>query len=455
MSAASGSRPSLFGATGAAKQRLLDRLRNYNEVQALRRAVGVPDLEETTGAGRRYRRIEALPGFETLAFQKHAAEALEIANPFFRAHDGIAGASTRIDGREVTNFASYNYLDLCGHPAVSAAAKAAIDRFGTSVSASRLVSGERPPQRELEQALAALLGTEDCVTFVSGHATNVTVIGHIVGAGDLILHDALAHNSVVLGAGLSGAARRTFPHNDWRALETLLKGRRDSVRRVLVIVEGLYSMDGDTADLPHFVDICRRYDAFLMVDEAHSIGVLGATGGGLRAHFGLAANDADLWMGTLSKSFAACGGYIAGQAALVEYLKFTAPGFVYSVGLMPAAAAAATAAIRVMQAEPGRIARLHDRTARFLARARERGLNTGLSQGYAIVPVIIGSSIRAVRLSNALLARGINVQPILHPAVEERNARLRLFFSCAHTDEQIDTTADIIAEELARTGRDR
>ncbi len=461
-------RSSLFGATGIAKQRLMQHLRTLNEVRALKSAEAQA-AEPARGGGHNSvsahgsdhlrasstpgRRLEDLPGFAMLTAQKTAAERLGIANPYFRSHDGIARAVTRIDGQDLINFASYNYLELCGHPVVSEAAKAAIDDYGTSVSASRLVSGERPLHRSLERAIAELTGTDDSVVFVSGHATNVSVIGHVIGTGDVVVHDSLAHNSIVQGAQLSGAARRAFAHMDVEALDEVLAAVRPHAKRALVAIEGMYSMDGDVPDLPRMIDVCRRHDAMLLVDEAHSIGVLGATGGGLREHFDIDAAEVDLWMGTLSKSFAACGGYIAGSAPLIDYLKCTAPGFVYSVGLMPPAAAAAEAAIQVMRAEPERIAALHDRGKHFLELLRGHGLNTGLSAGINIVPVIVGSSIKASRLSNALFERGINVQPILYPAVEERSSRLRFFLGAGHTDEQLAFAAAATAEELTRLGR--
>ena len=216
---------------------------------------------------------------------------------------------------------------------VSAAAKAAIDRYGTSVSASRLASGEKVIHGELESAIARFIGTEAAVTFVGGHATNESVIGHLVGPGDLVLQDALAHNSIVQGAILSGARRRPFTHNDWQAADRLLEQFRHEYRRVLLVIEGVYSMDGDFPDLPRFIEVKKRHKALLMIDEAHSIGVLGHHGRGIGEHFDVNRSDVDIWMGTMSKALGSCGGYIAGSRALVEFLKYTAPGFVFSVGL--------------------------------------------------------------------------------------------------------------------------
>src|SRR5579883_170851 len=376
-----------------------------------------------------------------------AAEALGFDDPYFRSHEGLARDTTTIAGREYINFSNYNYLGLSGHPALTAAASEAVQRYGTSVSASRMVGGQRPIHRDLERALAELHGVEDALVMVSGYGTNVTAIAHLFGPKDLILHDALIHNSVIMGAVLSGARRIPFRHNDWQAVDDLLRRNRRDYERVLVVVEGIYSMDGDFPDLPSFVELRNRHKVFLMVDEAHSVGVMGKRGGGIRDHFGLSGEDVDIWMGTLSKALASCGGYVAGSSALTHMLKYTAPGFVFSVGQSPADAAAALAAIGVMRAEPDRVARLQQRGKLFLKLARERGLPTGLSQGYSVIPVIVGETARCVKLTEALFRRGIHVQPILYPAVDERSVRLRFFVTCTHTEEQIRQAIDIIDEE--------
>jgi 8-amino-7-oxononanoate synthase len=372
-----------------------------------------------------------------------------LENPYFSVHEGLTNDRTVIGGREMLSWATYNYLGMSGEPEVSAASKAATDRFGTSVSASRLVSGEKTIHQELEREIARFVGTEDAVTFVGGHATNETVIGHVVGPGDLVLHDALAHNSLLQGAVLSGARRRPFPHNDYEAAESLLSQMRGQYRRVLIVIEGIYSMDGDFADLPKFIALAKRHRALLMVDEAHSIGVMGPRGRGIGEHFGVNPADVDLWMGTLSKALGSCGGYIAGSKTLVRWLKYTVPGFVYSVGLPPAAAGAALGALRLLQRQPERVARLHANARLFLQLAREAGLDTGPSGGSGVVPVILGHSMNSLRLSRALFARGINVQPILYPAVEEKAARLRFFITSSHTPDQIRRTVAAMQEELS------
>ena len=389
------------------------------------------------------------PGYQQIRIINDGAARLGIANPFFKLHEGIAGATTKIGGKEYINYASYNYLALSGHPEITAAAKAAIDRYGTSVSASRLVSGERPIHRELEQAIAKVYGVDDAIVLVSGHAANVTTIGYLFGPNDLILHDELIHNSILQGITLSGARRLPFPHNDSASLDAILSKQRHHFERVLIVLEGIYSMDGDYPDLPRFVQIKQKHKAFLMVDEAHSFGVMGKTGLGIREHFEL-EGGVDIWMGTLSKALAGCGGYIAGETALVEHLKFLAPGFLYSVGMSPPVAAASLAALQCQLREPQRVTALQERGQFFLEQAGAVGIDTGTSTGLAVIPAIMGSSIRAARLSAALFERGINVQPILYPAVPEKSARLRFFISCQHTEVQIRQTVQAVAEEIER-----
>jgi 8-amino-7-oxononanoate synthase len=390
----------------------------------------------------------ALPGYRELQQQFAVAELLGL-NPFFRLHEARAGSQTTIGGRSCINFSSYDYLGFNGRPEVAGAAKSAIDQFGISASASRVVAGERPIHRALEKSLADIYAAEACVAMVSGHATNVTAIAHLVGPSDLIVHDRLAHNSVIVGAQLSGAERRSFAHNDLAALDALIAKERGAFERVLIVVEGLYSMDGDYPDLPALVRIKQRHGAWLMVDEAHALGVLGPRGFGLADHFAVDPRTVDIWMGTLSKTLAACGGFVAGSAVLIDYLKCSAGGFVYSVGIPPPVAAAALAAAELLKREPEQVARLQRNGLSFLERARSLGLDTGTSVGCAVVPVMVGDSLQACLLSKRLLDRGINVMPIIHPAVPERSARLRFFVTAEHTQEEIRQAVAAAADELA------
>ncbi|MEZ6151491.1 MAG: aminotransferase class I/II-fold pyridoxal phosphate-dependent enzyme [Pirellulaceae bacterium] len=393
-------------------------------------------------------RFDQLPEYRRLKRTQAQFELTGVPNPYFSVHEGTVRDTTIIDGRELISFASYNYLGMSGDPVVTAAAVRAAQEYGTSVSASRLVSGEKTIHRELEQGLAEWVGAEAAIVMIGGHSTNETTVGHLVGPGDLILHDALSHNSIVQGAILSGARRRPFPHNDWQALEAVLAETRASYRRILVVIEGVYSMDGDYPDLPRFIEIKNRHKAWLMVDEAHSIGTMGATGRGIGEHFGVDGKDVDIWMGTLSKSFGSCGGYIAGSEALIELLKYTAPGFVFSVGLSPTNTAAAIASLNMLKLHPERVQTLHDRARLFLDEAQRLGLNTGDSHNTPVIPIITGNSLHALLLSHKLFEAGVNVQPILYPAVEETAARLRFFINCTHTEEQILYAVEKAAEAL-------
>ena len=390
------------------------------------------------------------PEYEELQERLQLAEAFGLKNPYFSLHERIANDTTQVGGKEMINFSSYNYVGNSGDPLVQEAAKAAIDKYGTTVSASRVASGERPLHGELESGLAKFFGTQACLAFTAGHSTNVSVIGHIVGAPDLILHDALAHDSIIQGAKLSGAKRRPFPHNDWAALDKALTQLRPHYRRVLVCIEGTYSMDGDIPDLPKFIEVKKKHGALMLVDEAHSAGVVGKTGRGVGEYFNVNRADVDLWMGTMSKSFASCGGYICGTKELIEYLKYTTPGFVYSVGLSPPNAAAALQSLKNIEAHPERPQRAIAQAKRFISLLKARGIDTGMSKDSPVVPAIIGNSVLCLQLSDALKNRGINVQPILYPAVEESAARLRFFMCSTHTDEQLLKTADILSEELNR-----
>ena len=389
-----------------------------------------------------------LPEYEIMKIWTAVGDITNIGNPFYRLHDGRAGNTTSIDGRVVANFSSYDYLGLNGHPDVSAAAKAAIDRFGTSMSASRLSAGERQVHRDLEAALARLSGTEEAVAFVSGHETNGSVIGELLGPQDLVVADAVIHNSIVEGAKLSGAKRTLCPHNDLDAFELALRLNRARYRRTLIVVEGLYGMDGDLPDLAGLIKLKRRCNAWLMVDEAHATGALGRTGRGIAEEQDNDPAEVEIWMGTPSKTLAAAGGYIPGSRALIDLIKYTSPGLVFSVDLSPPAAAAATAEVDVMMREPWRAAALR-RNGLFLLKQARR-LDTGLSIGASVVPVIVGNSPQTAMLPKGLLECGFNVVPAVFPGVAENQAQLRLFVTSEHTPEQIANVIGAVAEELPK-----
>lgn len=393
--------------------------------------------------------LEKMPEYIRMKENQRLFTQTGVRNPFFSVHEGLINDTTKIDGRELISFASYNYLGLCGDPRVNERAKQAIEQYGTSVCASRIVSGEKVIHHELESELTDFFGFGDVITFPGGHATNETVIGHMFGPGDLIIHDSLAHNSIIQGAMLSGARRRAFDHNDWQLLDRVLREIRHEYRRVLIAIEGLYSMDGDCPDLRRFVEVKQNHKALLFVDEAHSFGTLGATGRGLAEVQGVERDQVEFWMGTLSKSFGSCGGFIGGAKPLIEYLRYTAPGFVFANGIPPTSTGAALQAIKLLRQEPERVAKLQENSRLFLKLAKEAGLDTGLSHDSPVIPVITGASLAALNLSEMLYQKGINAQPILHPAVEEERARVRFFVTSTHTEEQIRYTIQALADSVA------
>lgn len=325
----------------------------------------------------RITRFEETPEYQ--AFQQRKASLLSGAsNPYFVVHDSALTDRSLMDGHWVLNFGSYNYAGMSGRKEVQEAAIDAIRRYGTSASGSRLLAGEKTLTQQLEKAIAAWKHTEDALVLVGGHSTNVTFVGNFCHDGDLILYDALIHNSVAEGCRLAHATARPFPHNDFRTLETLLQKRRDKFSKVLICVEGVYSMDGDIAPIPEFVRLKEKYGCFLMVDEAHSTCVIGETGGGVDEYFSLAPDAIDIKMGTLSKGLGTCGGYLAGSANLIEYLRYSLPGFVFSVGISPALAAATLKAVELIQTDHTVMADLHRNIACFADEAASAVWTSGL-----------------------------------------------------------------------------
>ena len=410
-----------------------------------------PSVSKETSLPDRFIRIEKLDHFQELEMERAYGEKIGLKNPYYILHEGVARDTTMVMGSRLLNFATYNYLGLNGDRRVDEAAIDSIQKFGTSASASRLSAGERPPHRMLENELSDFLGTEDTVVFVSGHAACSSTIATIAGPKDLVIHDRLIHNSSIVGAINSGAQRLAFPHNDMEALNQILSQNRHRFEKVLIVVEGIYSMDGDLVPLPEIVHIKKKHGALLFLDEAHSIGAIGSTGRGVTEHFQVPVTDVDILMGTLSKTFAGCGGFVSGSSALTYVLKYKASGLVYSVGMPPPVAAASHAALVVMRSEPERIQKLQKNGRMFWTLLRENGLNTGFSQGFHIVPVIIGSSIKTIRLANQLMNDGILASPVTYPGVEERTARLRFFISSDHTSDQIEVAVNAVADlALAR-----
>ncbi|HIB64551.1 MAG TPA: aminotransferase class I/II-fold pyridoxal phosphate-dependent enzyme [Phycisphaerales bacterium] len=382
-------------------------------------------------------RLDCLPEVRRFQGRFEKAQNAGIEQPYFRL---------RTEDPDKVNLNSYNYLGLNGHPEVLQAAKDAVDKYGTSASASRLVGGELPLHRQLEQELADFLGTEDAMVLVSGHATNVTLISYLLGPADLVIHDAFAHDSAVRGALASRAKRCQFSHNDLSSLEEILKRERHNYRRTMVLVEGLYSMDGDFPNLPELERLQEKYNFMLMVDEAHSMGVLGETGRGIAEQFKMRRSEQIIWMGTLSKSLASCGGYLAGSRDFIQFLRHSLPGFVYSVGMTPANAAGALASLRILKREPQRVAKLRTVSNTMGRLLKEANLSTGTAQGIAIFPVFFPEPHQVMQISQALSQRGIEASGIIFPAVPRSASRLRFFLSSLHTEEQLKRAVDTLQE---------
>ncbi len=390
-------------------------------------------------------KINSLADFATKRFRLAGKAYLEKWDPFFAQTDSLSQAAEAHGGHFVS-FANYDYLGLSTHPAVKAAAAAALESLGVGALASRLVGGERSTHQPLEAALSAFLGTEATLTLVSGYLTNVSVISHIMGSRDGLFLDELSHNSIVSGSKSAASETVLFKHNDLDHLDALLKQKRGDYRNVLIVAESLYSMDGDITDLARLVAIKERHKAWLLVDEAHSIGVLGADGRGICEYAGIDPNRIDLIIGTLSKTFASCGGFVTGKAAVIDWLRYTLPGFVYSVGLSPVITAAAQMALELVQKESWRIERLRHNAELFVELAHEAGLNTGPAIGRGVVPILFSDSLETLAASRHLMANGYYVPPIIQIGVPKDQPRLRFFLSAAHTEAEIRGVIDLLAK---------
>ncbi len=392
--------------------------------------------------------IRNMEDYTALSLSREILGEKNMSQLFFNVVHDVSDNTVTLDSQNFINYSGYNYLGYAGDERVIAATNEALTHYGTSVSASRLVSGQKPIHHELEQEIASFIGAEDAVVFSAGHATNVSVITHLYGNEDVIFHDVLIHNSSLKGAVFSGAKRIPFPHNDYHALEALMEKERPYYRRALVLIEGVYSMDGDIPNVPEFVKVKNDFNADLMIDEAHSMGVLGAGGGGVREYFNMKADDVEIWMGTLSKAFASCGGYIAGKHVLIDFIKYSCDGFVFSAGISPANAAAALKSIRLLRQEPFRPQQLQQCAAKLLNNLKEAGVNVGDSLDTPIIPIIVGDEKKAVDFCLTLRKKGIYAMPIVYPAVEKGMARVRLFVNYMHTEAQITHTTQIICEHL-------
>jgi glycine C-acetyltransferase/8-amino-7-oxononanoate synthase len=367
--------------------------------------------------------------------------AIEAANlrRRLRTVDSAQGAEVVLDGRTLVNFSSNDYLGLANDPRLRAASAAAIERYGAGAGSARLVCGSQAPHAELEAVLARFKGTEAALSFSTGYAAALGTIPALVSQADVVILDKLCHASLVDGARLSGATIRVFPHNHLEKLERLLAWARENYAKanVLVVTESVFSMDGDTAPLREIVELKERFGAWLMVDEAHGVGVLGPGGRGFAAELGV-AERIDIQMGTLGKALGAAGGAICGSARLIDFLVNRARSFVFSTAPTPASAASATEAIRLLEsgeADPLR-EKLWENLARFRAEPRPES---------AIVPHIVGDEVEAVALAERLREQGLLVPAIRYPTVARGQARLRITLNAAHSPEQVERLTAALA----------
>ena len=397
-------------------------------------------------------RFEDAPEYQAFQKRYQALMGEGQENPYFIAHDSPLLDKSFVEGQWMLDFGSYNYVGMSGRKETREAAKAAIDKYGTSASGSRLLAGEKTLHKELEAAIAEWKHTEAALVLVGGHSTNVTCVGNFCGKGDLIVYDAIAHNSIEQGCRLSQATAKPFPHSDVKALESILRNQRHKFGKVLIVIEGAYSMDGDIAPVPEFVALKKKYGCFLMVDEAHSACVIGQTGGGVDEYFGLAPDDIDIKYGTLSKGLGTCGGYLAGSHAIIDYMRYNLPGFVFSVGISPPLAAASLEAIRLLRSDPSIMERMRRNIKCFMEEAHKRHFNTCLAGETAILPILVGRDEDAWELSNRLRKKGVIVPPAVYPAVPKNKARLRFCVISEHKPEEIVEALDKLQECAREAG---
>ncbi len=363
---------------------------------------------------------------------------------YMQPAEAVDGMHVTINGRKMLQFASYAYLDLLGHPKIQKAARSALDEFGSGTHGVRILAGTTRIHTELEETIAQFKGTDDAIALSSGYVTNLGTISTLLGRGDMVFSDKLNHASIVDGCLLSRSKFVRFEHNNMESLENVLAKAPKKVGK-LVVTDAVFSMDGDIINLPEIVRLCKKYEALLMVDEAHSVGVLGETGHGIIEYFGLDVDDIDIHMGTLSKTIPSIGGYIAGQADLIDFLKHTMRSFVFSAALPPAAAAAAKASFEVIQEEPERVHALQSNVDYFIKGLQERGFNT-LNSETPIVPIIAGDDERAWMMAKMSQERDIFVLPVVSPAVPANTSRLRANVTAGHTQQEIDQAMDIFED---------
>jgi 8-amino-7-oxononanoate synthase len=376
--------------------------------------------------------------------------------PYFRLIESEAGPVMEMEGREIVMLGSNNYLGLTGDPRVKQASRDALEKYGTALTGSRFMNGTTPLHVELEREIADWMKTEDALVFTTGYQANVGCLGTILEPGDTVICDSGDHASILDGCRLSGAKLRPFRHNRMDKLEKMLERATEDEGGVLVVVDGVFSMEGDVCDLPRIVELCKGYGVRLMVDEAHGVGVLGARGAGACELFGL-EDEVDLRMGTFSKSLASCGGFIAGSGEVIEYLKISARSFMFSASSVPAAVGAALGALRVIREEGPSLFDTLLANAEYLREGlRHLGLKViepgtlpdGTVATTPVVPVVVGDDWQAVLLWKALFDAGVYTNVAIHPAVPPGGALLRTSLMATHEHEHLDGALGTIARVI-------
>ena len=369
--------------------------------------------------------------------------------PYFREIESDQDTEVLINGKKVLMFGSNSYLGLTNHPKVKEAAKAAIDKYGTGCAGSRFLNGTLDIHIKLERKLAELVGMDGALCYSTGFQVNLGVVSLLAGRHDYLLLDELDHASIIEGSRLSFSKVLKFAHNDMDALEAKLK-LCDNDRLKLIVVDGIFSMEGDIIKLPEVVKLAGKYNASIMVDDAHSIGVLGKNGSGTASHFGL-TDKVDLIMGTFSKSFASLGGFIAGDKEVINFIKHNSRSLIFSASMTPASVAAVLASIEIMENEPERIYHLWEMTTMALKGFREAGFDTGTSET-PIIPLFIRDDVKALQLTQMLLADGIFVNPVVSPAVPKEDCLIRYSLMATHTKEQVEISIEKITKAAKALG---
>jgi len=385
------------------------------------------------------------------AIADRASEAKEKDLYFYNQpmQEILPGMKVRVNGREMGMYASYSYLGLIGHPRINEAAKKAVDKYGTGTHGVRSLAGTLGIHTELEETISNFKHAEAALTYSSGYATNLSVVSTLMGRGDYVFSDKLNHASIVDGCLMSGAEFRRFRHNDMAHLEGLLKNAPSDVAK-MVIADSVFSMDGDIIDLPKVVELCKQYNAWLMIDEAHSVGVLGKTGTGIEEHFDM-YDSIDIKMGTLSKTIPSVGGYVAGKKEIIAYLRHASRAYIFSAALPPAQAAAANESFKVILDEPERIEKLNLNTKQFINGLKSMGFDTMLTET-AIVPVLCGDDMTAFKMTRESQHNDVFVLPVVSPAVPEGLARLRATVTAGHDPSEIERAMDVIGEAGKKLG---